>query len=468
MVHTEKQLIVGVNDFLFSEVKMNTLIVRRDGYYMAVSTIIQYKGSPNVFAWKFPDDHIGTWTQLIVHESQEAVLFKGGQALDVFQAGRHTLETKNIPLLSKLINLPFGGKSPFTAEVWYINKVHSLEIKWGTPTPIQIQDPKYEIFVPVRAFGQFAIQIKDAKQFLIKLVGTVPQFDKKQLTDYFRGLYLTKAKDGISSYIIKKRISVVEINAYSSEISESLRSTMAPIFAEYGIHLVNFFVNDINTPEDDPAVVSLKKSLAKRAEMNIIGYSYSQERSFDTLEGAAKNTSGGQAGLMGAGIGLGLGVGVGGAMGNQMGALANNLQTNQTKQCPSCNNSMDAQTRYCPDCGKDTTAKQEESIGQVTCSDCGNTFSEKMKFCPECGSPYNACIFCAADIPTGSAICPICGKKQPRPCPKCGSLVENPLAKFCPECGNSLVRSCSQCGVKIEGSPKFCPECGNKLDKGEL
>lgn len=435
---------------------------------MAVVSIIQYKGTPDVFAWKFPEDHLGTWTQLIVHESQEAVLFKGGQALDVFQAGRHTLETKNIPLLNKLINLPFGGKSPFTAEIWFINKVHSLEIKWGTPTPIQIQDPKYEIFLPIRAYGQFAIQVKDAKQFLIKLVGTVSQFDKRQLSNYFRGLYLTKAKDGISSYLIKKQISMVEINAYSDEISESLRSKMTPIFAEYGIHLVNFFVNDINTPEDDPAVISLKKSLAKKAEMNIIGYSYAQERSFDTLEGAAKNTSGGSSGLMGAGIGLGIGAGVGGAMGTQMSGLTNNLQTNQTKKCPSCNSVMDAQTRYCPNCGKDTTENPKESNDKVTCSECGYKFSKSMKFCPECGSPYDACVFCGADIPAGNTVCPICGEKQPSPCPKCGFLIENPSVKFCPDCGNPLVSSCSQCGFQYKGSPKFCPECGNKLDKGEL
>lgn len=105
---------------------------------MALVDVVKYDGTPNVFAWKYPNSELGTWTQLIVNETQEAVLYKGGQSLDLFGPGRHTLSTANIPLLNKLINLPFGGKSPFSAEVWYVNKVNALDIKWGTPTPIQL------------------------------------------------------------------------------------------------------------------------------------------------------------------------------------------------------------------------------------------------------------------------------------------------------------------------------------------
>ena len=120
---------------------------------MAIVEVVKYNGKPDVLAWKYPNEELGTWTQLIVNESQEAVLVKGGKVFDVFGSGRHTLETANIPILNKIINLPFGGRSPFTAEVWYINKGYNLDIKWGTPSPVQIQDPKYGIFVPVRANG---------------------------------------------------------------------------------------------------------------------------------------------------------------------------------------------------------------------------------------------------------------------------------------------------------------------------
>ncbi|WP_346904081.1 SPFH domain-containing protein [Clostridium sp.] len=96
---------------------------------MAIVGVIKYNGGPDVLAWKYPSEELGTWTQFIVNESQEAILFKGGKALDIFESGRHTLSTTNIPILNNIVNLPFGGRSPFTAEVWYINKIFSLVLK---------------------------------------------------------------------------------------------------------------------------------------------------------------------------------------------------------------------------------------------------------------------------------------------------------------------------------------------------
>lgn len=324
---------------------------------MALFEVIKYEGTPEMFAWKYPNEEIGTWSQLVVSESQEAVLFKDGRAYDVFTSGRYTLETQNIPLLNKVINLPFGGESPFTAEIWFINKVHSLDIKWGTPTPIQFQDPKYKVFVPIRSYGQFGVQIVDAKKFLIKLVGTLTAFDKSNLVRYFRGLYLARAKDAISSFLLHKQISVLEINAYLDEISDYLNEKIQPTLSEYGINLLNFYVNEISIPEDDPSVVQLKNALAKRAEMDIVGYSYQQERSFDTLESAAKNQGTGSD-LMGMGVGLSAGVGMGGAFGGAFGELSKNISTSspdsgKTAQyvCPRCHVLINGKTKFCPECG---------------------------------------------------------------------------------------------------------------------
>lgn len=426
---------------------------------MAVVEVVKYTGSPDVFAWKYPNSELGTWTQLIVNETQEAILFKGGIACDVFGAGRHTLETKNIPILNKLVNLPFGGKSPFSAEVWFVNKVFSLDIKWGTSSPIQLQDPKYKVFVPVRAFGQFGIQVEDSKKFILKLVGTLPVFDKMTILKYFRGVYLTKAKDAISSYLIHKGISILEINAYLDEISSFLQEKIAPYFEDFGIKLTSFFVNDINVPEDDKAVIQLKKALAKRAEMDIVGYSYQQERSFDTLEGAATNPGSAQSAIMGAGLGLGMGVGMGNTMGMQFGGVAQNLNTSSQK-CPKCNAMVDSNARFCPSCGYDMTKKAVYADEkEILCSACSAKLNKNSKFCPECGKKYNPCSKCGSDMPEGASVCHVCGEKTPVICSKCGHTVRSNV-KFCPECGNSMLLLCSKCGKELNHNAKFCPECG--------
>jgi membrane protease subunit (stomatin/prohibitin family) len=438
---------------------------------MAIVEVVKYDGNPDVFAWKYPSEELGTWTQLIVNESQEAILFKGGQALDLFVSGRHTLETANIPILNKVINLPFGGRSPFTAEVWYINKVNSLDIKWGTTTPIQLQDPKYKVFVPLRSFGQFGIQIDDSKKFLIKLVGTLPVFDKGNILKYFRGLYLTKVKDSISAYLIHKQISILEINAYLDELSEHLKERLLPTLNEFGIKLVNFYINDISVPEDDPAVKKLKDALSKRAEMDIVGYNYTQERSFDTLEGAANNPGTASSGIMGAGIGLGMGLGVGGGIGSQMAGVAQAINVAPVKRCPKCNAEIDKDKRFCGVCGCDTlnyqkdteTEKVNNTKNTVNCSGCGAAIQATVKFCPECGKIYNPCPKCKADLKDGATVCPECGYVLPRKCPGCGAAIDNEKAKFCPECGMSLINRCPNCKQEITGSPKFCPECGTKL-----
>lgn len=381
---------------------------------MAIIEVLKYNGGPDVFAWKYPSEELGTWTQLIVNESQEAVLVKEGQILDIFGSGRHTLETANIPLLNKIVNLPFGGRSPFTAEVWYINKAFNLDIKWGTPTPIQIQDPKYGIFVPVRSNGIFGIHIVDSAAFLVKLVGTLRSFDQTSITKYFRGLYITKVKDAISSYLIHKQISILEINAYIDELSQYMEQQLQPALAEYGIALASFYVNDIGVPEDDSAVKQLKNALSKRAEMNIIGYSYQQERSFDTLDSATQNTSSTTTPLMGLGIGMGMGR----VVSSQFAPLGQELHIehsqSSTKDCPNCHAAMSSTQRFCGNCGHDTDSTQQHSPkDSVICAACGATLAQRTNFCPECGQP--------------------------------------------------LTRKCPSCNSSLEGTPKFCPECGQKL-----
>ncbi len=381
---------------------------------MAIVDVIKYEGEPNIMAWKYPSQELGTWTQVIVNESQEVVFVKEGKVLDVLGPGRHTLSTKNIPLLSKLINLPFGGKSPFTAEIWYINKIFALDVKWGTAPAIQLEDPKYHVFIPVTSFGQFGIQVEDSKTFLTKLVGTMHTFEHDKMVKYFRGLFVSNVKNNISGYLVKKQISILEINAYISEISSELENCLRPEVEKYGVKLVNFYVTSIEAPEEDTAVKKLKDALAKKAEMNIVGYDYNTARSFDTLESAAKNEGNGS-GFMNAGMGLGMGLGLGSQFGNQMGNISTKINTSNTNP-----------------------TKEQDTSNTIKCKQCGCEVDKNLKFCPECGNKLG--VFCK----------------------KCGAkIIEG--KKFCPECGEPQIFKCPKCNQEIPETSKFCPECGEKI-----
>ena len=189
---------------------------------MKVFDVIKYEGTNDVFVWKFPGEDFNTLSQLIVHESQEAVFFKDGKALDLFGAGRYTLHTQNIPLIRRMINLPFNGESPFHCEVYFINRAVSLDVNWGTESAIPIQDPLYKIILPVRANGQFGVRVSDSRKLLINLVGTISQFDQSTLKKYFKGILLTNIKDFIAAQFVKNQVSFLEIHSHLKTISEGI------------------------------------------------------------------------------------------------------------------------------------------------------------------------------------------------------------------------------------------------------
>ncbi|UQZ33075.1 antifreeze protein type I [Paenibacillus sp. PK3_47] len=387
---------------------------------MAIIEVVKYDGPPGVFAWKHPNQELGTWTQLIVNETQEAILFKGGQALDSFTAGRHTLSTANIPVLSNLVNLPFGGKSPFTAEIWYVNKLNSMNVKWGTSVPLQLQDPKYKIMVSVRSYGQFGVRIDDPRRFLLKLVGTLPLFDQDTLVTYFRGLLMSNINELISSYLVHKKISVLEINAYIAEISKHIQGRLAAAFLDCGIELNNFYIDSINIPDDDPATIRLKEALAKKAEMDIIGFTYEQERSFDTIEEAAGNPGNIGAGMMNAGMGMGMGLGFAGPAADivnrvmrGMGDSRVTVSSSQSKMC-SCGTFHTPEAKFCSGCGR---SFEQERAGSgtgtyQTCGHCGQQMAPEAKFCTNCGeSAVRKCAGCGTDLKPGQKFCAECGRR---------------------------------------------------------
>lgn len=270
---------------------------------------------------KFPSEDLRIGTQLVVYPSQVAFFVKGGQIYDSFEAGTYTLTSANIPLLNKIINLPFGGKSPFQAEVWFINLTSKLDMKWGTPSPIQLEDPKYNIIIPVRAFGQYGLKVSNPELFLKTLIGNMSSFSADKVDSYFKGKLLSQLSVAIANKMAKDNISVLEINTHLMDMSEYCNEVINEHFERYGLQLQEFSIVSINIPQDDPSIIKLKEAKDLAARLKITGRDvYQMERSFDVLEGAANNQ--GTGGQM---IGAGMGLGVGASIGGQMGAMAGNM-----------------------------------------------------------------------------------------------------------------------------------------------
>ena len=286
---------------------------------MAIIDIVKYEQQEGVIVHKFPSCDLRWGSQLVVYPGQVAFFVKGGTVCDKFTDGTYTLKSNNIPLLNKIINLPFGGDSPFQADVWFVNLLQRLSLKWGTETPIQLEDPKYDIIVPVRAHGQYGFKIKDAEKFVFNLVGNMPNFNEAQLQAYFRGLLLTKLTSIISQKIINDKISVLEIPTRLEEISTFCQDKLTPFYAEYGVEIMLFNIISINIPEDDPSLQEIKKAKNLSARLKIAGRdNYKMERSFDVMDKAAKNESGAGAAFINAGLGLGASLNMGKQMGEQL------------------------------------------------------------------------------------------------------------------------------------------------------
>lgn len=318
---------------------------------MEISQIIKYEGDNSTFIWKHPCEDFNSLTQLIVHETQEAIFFLNGQALDLFGAGRYTLETQNIPKLGKILNRTTGDKTPFHCEVYFINKTEQMSIKWGTDSKIQFIEPTYGFPISIGASGEMSLRVDDSRKLLLKLVGTEDCLSQTKLVQYFRAFLMTKVKTYIAQAIKAKKINIFEIDEKLQDLSAALKELLRPDFEDYGITLERFFVTTIVKPDGDTQyekfkelyfrqyadiaeaklrqqadliyaqteaqkiVIDSQAQATKRAQE---GYTYAQERGFDVAQSVAENEAIGQFTNMGVGIGTMVGVGsvVGGMVGN--------------------------------------------------------------------------------------------------------------------------------------------------------
>lgn len=319
-----------------------------------IADIIKYEGDNTTFIWKHPCEDFNALTQLIVHESQEAIFMMNGQALDLFGPGRYTLETQNIPLIGKALNIPTGGQTPFHCEVYFINKTEQMAIKWGTDSKVQFMEPTFNFPLAIGASGEMSLRVNDSRKLLIKLVGTEDFLGQAGLTRYFRAFLMTRVKSYIAQVIQQQKINIFEIDAHLNELSAALMKLLQPDFDDYGITLERFFLTTVVKPDGEPTyekfkslyfrqyaditearirqqtqvidaeteaqktVIASQAMATKRAQE---GYTYQQERGFDVAQDVAKNEATGQFTNMG--VGLGTMAGVGGAVGGLVGNAVN-------------------------------------------------------------------------------------------------------------------------------------------------
>lgn len=332
-----------------------------------IADIIKYEGDNTTFIWKHPCEDFNALTQLIVHESQEAIFMMNGQALDLFGPGRCTLETQNIPLIGKALNIPTGGQTPFHCEVYFINKTEQMAIKWGTDSKVQFMEPTFNFPLAIGASGEMSLRVNDSRKLLIKLVGTEDFLGQSGLTRYFRAFLMTRVKSYIAQVIQQQKINIFEIDAHLNELSAALMKLLQPDFDDYGIALERFFLTTVVKPDGEPTyekfkslyfrqyaditearirqqtqvidaeteaqktVIASQAMATKRAQE---GYTYQQERGFDVAQDVAKNEATGQFTNMGVGLGTMAGVGgaVGGLVGNAVNGALNSTGSPQPQQ----------------------------------------------------------------------------------------------------------------------------------------
>lgn len=344
---------------------------------MAIIDVVRFDGLKNRewVIYKHPSEELVFGTQLIVQEGQAALFVKNGRIADCFYPGNYTLTSANIPILKSIINLSFGGRTPFSAEVYFINTAVKLDINWGTIDPLQLIDPKYYVKLRIRAFGQLGLRISDVQVFFRELIGGMQKNDivkMDKIKEFYRGILVLKAKSAIADSIVTDGISALEISTKLENLSLRVKEEITPEFEKYGFSIANFYIQSINFPDED--FEKINKILADKAAFEIMGDSrYTTKRSFDVYEGAANNQSGVAGAFAAGGVGLGAAMGLGNAMSQTVGTP---LKKDGVKVCRVCGCSISDGAKFCPECGN--------SLTDIVC-ECGMTLPAGTKFCPECG-----------------------------------------------------------------------------------
>ena len=409
---------------------------------MAVIDLVKWdpQGSETLFAYKFPATNLSTYTQLLVQETQEAILFSKGRIVGKFGPGKYTLNTENLPILRNLFGLPFGQKNPFTAEVWFVNRILTFNIDWKIDR-MDIHDADYNTGIPLIVKGIYGLRIEDAERFLIKIVGSKNVYNQHDLTDQFYGEFSSKTKSTLMQEMIANKIGIKQISAFLDYLSEKLRTLMIPFWENIGFDLTKFYITSIEVDGTTVEGKRILEAISRQSAQSIGGYTWQQSQAFEVAKDAFTGLNN-DSGLLGVIIAS-----------NMMNGLGNGImQTPENKNTFNKNN--------------ENGNNQQNLVGKdIYCSNCSRKFSSNLRFCPSCGDEYNPCSKCGTDNDKTAKRCVSCGNKLSSAqisCLNCNSVLDEG-DEFCGNCGKSVNEDkCSRCGSILTAQSKFCPKCGQK------
>ena len=496
--------------------------IKKDG----LASIIKYEGDNETLVWKHPIEDFNFGSQLIVHESQEAIFFRDGQALDLFGAGRYTLQTQQLPLLEKIYKLPTDTEGTFHSEVYFVNLATQMGVKWGTDSKVRLFDPASGLHIEIGASGEFNIRVTDSRKLLLKVVGTTGGLGQEQLLGigngkgFFRSMVMTQVKSYLAQTIKENAINILEIDEHLMALSGALRERINAALDEYGLTMPEFYVSRIVTPDDDPNFRRMKEQYAEQyllvrqegirkaeaeaaadrkaveaqtaARMKIIGAqgeaealkiqkqaeveAYRMQAEAEAAEMRMKGytyqqETSRQVGMEAMKNGLGGGANAAGALGElaglgvSLGAMGSVIGMTKDALSPMTQNAAQM-----------GAAVGAAVAGGWDCPACGHK-NITTNFCPDCGGKKPEvkigwdCAQCGTKN-IQSKFCPNCGAKKPEEpsgwtCPDCGT--KDILSRFCPNCGARKPEEkhgwiCPDCGTK-DIMTNFCPNCGRKKDE---